>query len=144
MSIHVSSNSEGTRTFRLTVATRVRGNSDYSFAEEVCLEHTNLFSVSQVQLIPNYYYATAYSLLPAMTRADFTNSSIPQYFCTPYRIRTCDPQIRNLLLYPAELREQFSKNHCKYSNKKSNFQIKINQTYKHSAMLADFSVVDLA
>ena len=25
----------------------------------------------------------------------------------PGRIRTCDPQIRNLMLYPAELRGQF-------------------------------------
>ena len=28
-------------------------------------------------------------------------------FSTPYRIRTCDPQLRRLLLYPTELRE-----HC--------------------------------
>ena len=26
------------------------------------------------------------------------------YVCDPDRIRTCDPQIRNLLLYPTELR----------------------------------------
>ncbi len=28
------------------------------------------------------------------------------YGSTPYRTRTCDPRIRNPLLYPAELREQ--------------------------------------
>ncbi len=26
--------------------------------------------------------------------------------CDPGRIRTCDPQLRRLLLYPAELRDQ--------------------------------------
>ena len=28
------------------------------------------------------------------------------FCCDPNRIRTCDPQIRNLLLYPTELQDQ--------------------------------------
>ena len=38
----------------------------------------------------------------------------------PGRIRTCDPQIRNLMLYPAELRGHSSKqpriSHCRLAN----------------------------
>ena len=29
------------------------------------------------------------------------------FFCDPGRTRTCDPQLRRLLLYPAELRDHF-------------------------------------
>ncbi len=31
--------------------------------------------------------------------------SIKSGFCDPGRIRTCDPQLRRLLLYPTELRD---------------------------------------
>ncbi len=78
MSIHVSSNSEGTRTFRLTIATRVRGNSDYSFAEEEGFEPPNVLSVIDARLFPNYY-AIGYLPPPTYAHGRIYHSSIPQY-----------------------------------------------------------------
>ena len=46
---------------------------------------------------------------------------LPLLFRDPDRIRTCDPQLRRLLLYPAELPDQtlflqtYSESGCKYS-----------------------------
>ena len=50
-------------------------------------------------------------------------------FSTPYRIRTCGPQLRRLLLYPTELREHIFLILCKYTNFVLNFQINLQIFY---------------
>ena len=70
--------------------------------------HTLWVCLHSVQTAFGVRFATEQVLIPADFRIKKISASLGDFsYGDPGRIRTCDPQLRRLLLYPTELRDRF-------------------------------------